>query len=120
MKAELIDAYFKKKVQVSSDFKEEWDAFRFMIMDRMFAMRTCNKQGVPILTVKLSPQEGAYYREEYPDLIVPGYYMNKVHWNSIFYEQASDELLEELMDKSYICGYQALPKKLQKEIGEVI
>lgn len=117
MNAASIDAYLKEKAHVTSDFKIEWDAFRFMLMDKMFAMRTCNKQGIPILTVKLSPQEGAYYREAYPELIVPGYYMNKVHWNSIFYEQAADELLKELIDKSYLCAIQALPKKMQKEWG---
>lgn len=114
MNATAIDAYLKQKPHTESDFKLEWDAHRFMLCGKMYAMRGQNKEGTPILTLKLPPQECATYREWYSE-ITPGYYMNKVHWISIPYENASDELLQELMDKAYQCGLHALPKKIQKE-----
>lgn len=117
MKPEEIDAYLKQKDYVSDDFKIEWDAFRFMIGGKMFAMRGQNKEGIPILTVKLTPQECALYCEEV-EHILPGYYMNKVHWISVFYEKVEDELVRELMDKAYHCGFCALTKKKQKELLE--
>lgn len=116
MTARKIDAYLKEKTHVESDFKVEWDAFRFMLDKKMFAMRAHNKEGIPILTLKLPPQEGASYRELYAQ-ITPGYYMNKVHWISIPYETASWELLCELMDKAYACGVHALPKKIKQQWG---
>ena len=39
--------------------------------------------GKPVyITCKLNPAEGDFLRRQYED-IIPGYYMNKVHWNSV-------------------------------------
>lgn len=34
------------------------------------------------ITLKLEAMDGDFLRQQYED-IIPGYYMNKVHWNSI-------------------------------------
>ena len=41
-----------------------------------------------LITLKLEPVEGDFLRQQYKD-IIPGYYMNKVHWNSVisFFQQ---------------------------------
>jgi len=117
MKADAIDEYLKRKQFVEYDFKAEWDAFRFLLQGKMFAMRGTDKEGMPILTLKLPPQECAVYRECYQE-ITPGYYMNKVHWISVPYEPQSREFMMELMDKAYDCIFASLPKKVQKELAE--
>ena len=39
--------------------------------------------------------------QQYED-IIPGYYMNKTHWNSIKSDgEVPDDLLKDLLDKSY-------------------
>ena len=55
---------------------------------------------------------------KYPyDDIVPGFYMNKVHWNSIKPDgKVPDDLLKELVDKSYNLILKGFSKKRQKEI----
>lgn len=116
MKQEEIQAYLRQKPHVTSDFKLEWDAHRFCLAGKMFAMLGQDKAGKAILTLKLPPQSGAYYREAYPAWITPGYYMNKVHWSSVYYAQAKESLLEELMDQAYQCGLTSLPKKIQAEL----
>lgn len=113
-----IKAWMLKKPGVEMDFKLEWDAFRFQIFGKMFAMLCHNKQEVSVITLKLPPQEGAWYREQYP-FISEGYYMNKVHWISVCYEQAEDALLEEIMEKSYDNFMQTLTKKQQQYIKEM-
>lgn len=51
--------------------------------------------------------------------IIPGYYMNKIHWNSIKPDGAvPDELLKDLLDKSYQLVLSGFSKKKQKEILE--
>ena len=117
-KEEWIKARMLQKTGVEMDFKLEWDAFRFQICEKMFGMLTYNKQAVPVLTLKLPPQEGAWYREQY-DFICEGYYMNKVHWISICYELAEEALLEELMEKSYDNFIHQLTKKQQAYIKEL-
>ena len=61
MDAESIKSALQAKNGVVMDFKLEWDAFRFLLFDKMFAMLGFDKQQEPILTLKLPPQEGAWY-----------------------------------------------------------
>lgn len=68
------------------------------------------------ITLKLEPEEGDFLRKQYED-IVPGYYMNKVHWNSVNPDgEVPDDLLKDLLDKSYQLVLGGLSKKKQQEI----
>lgn len=68
------------------------------------------------ITLKLDPAEGEFLREQYED-IIPGYYMNKMHWNSVKAEGAvADELLKDMLDKSYHLVLSGFSKKKQNEI----
>lgn len=68
------------------------------------------------ITLKLEPLEGEFLRKQYMD-IIPGYYMNKVHWNSIKANGAvPDALMKELVDKSYNLILAGFSKKKQREI----
>ena len=52
------------------------------------------------ITCKLDPAEGEFLRRQYED-IIPGYYMNKVHWNSVKAEgNVPDALLREMLKNS--------------------
>lgn len=75
------------------------------------------KEGKAIITLKIEPSYGAALRQDHKD-IIPGYYMNKLHWNSVFLDGAvPDELLKEMIDESYQILLHSLPKKLQKEFA---
>ena len=68
-------------------------------------------------TSEFKPLEGEALRRQYED-IIPGYYSNKVHWNSVKPDGAvPDELLRTLLDKSYELILHSLSKKRQKEIA---
>ena len=57
-------------------------------------------------------------RQQYAD-IIPGYYMNKIHWNSINAEgEVPDDLLKDMLDKSYQLVLSGFSKKKQIEILE--
>ncbi|WP_028983472.1 MmcQ/YjbR family DNA-binding protein [Sporolactobacillus terrae] len=116
MRTDWIDAYCLGKKGVKQDYKQEWQATRAMIGGKMFAMRGGDKNGQPIITVKLLPEFGARLREEY-DAIVPGYYMNKTHWNSLYLDaDVSEELLKSMLDQSYSLVLRSLSKKMQQQI----
>ncbi|MFP4697408.1 MAG: MmcQ/YjbR family DNA-binding protein [Eubacteriales bacterium] len=116
MRYQWIDEYCLEKKGVVKDYKIEWKATRYMINDKMFAMQCNDKEGKPIITVKLEPMFGEMLRSKYKD-IVPGYYMNKKHWNSLYLEgNVPDEVLEDMLDKSYEIILKSLSKKAQKEI----
>lgn len=116
MKYEWLDGYCLLKKRTEKDYKAEWQATRYMIRGKMYAMLGGDKYGKPIVTVKLEPMFGDLLRRTYRD-IVPGYYMNKEHWNSLYLEGGvPDEILKEMLDRSYRLILNGLSKKAQQEI----
>lgn len=117
MKYTWIEEYLLSKKGAHKDFKEEWNWDRYLIEDKMFvAICYDNNHKDVYITLKLELLEGDFLRRQYED-IIPGYYMNKTHWNSIKTEgNVPDELLKELLDKSYNLVLAGFSKKKQKEI----
>jgi len=116
MKYLWLDEYCCSKQDAEKDFKEEWDATRYMLKGKMFALQGNDKSGKAIITLKLEPSHGQLLREEYQD-IFPGYYMNKEHWNSVYLNgNTPDDLIREMIDESYTLILKSLSKKNQKEI----
>ena len=111
-----LDEYCMAKKSAAKDFKAEWDAARYMVGGKMFAMAGSHSNGRPIISVKLLPEEGDFLRRQYEDVIA-GYYMNKVHWNSVYLDgTVPDDVLKDMIDKSYAILFASLTQKAQKEI----
>ena len=111
-----LDSYCLSKKGVVRDYKEEWQAMRYQVAGKMMAMIGADKKGKPILTVKLEPSFGLHLREMYPD-IVPGYYMNKEHWNSLNLEgSVPEEVVRDMVDKAYSATISCLTKKAREEL----
>ncbi|MDR3217048.1 MAG: MmcQ/YjbR family DNA-binding protein [Clostridiaceae bacterium] len=109
-----LEEYFLSKLGAEKEFKPEWDAFRYMICGKMFGLQGTDKTGKGIITLKLEPAMGQCLRDRYPTDITSGYYMNKEHWNSVDLNGVvPDEILKDMIDKSYRLIYAALPKKLR-------
>ncbi|WP_069998725.1 MmcQ/YjbR family DNA-binding protein [Cellulosilyticum sp. I15G10I2] len=118
MKYEWLDAYCLSKIGAEKDFKEEWQATRYMLGGKMFALRGGDKEGKQIITLKLEPPHGQFLRQQYKDIIA-GYYMNKDHWNSLYLEgEVPDEVLKDMIDRSYHLIFKALPKKVQMDLNQ--
>ena len=116
MKYDWIDAYCLAKNGVEKDYKVEWQATRYMIKGKMFAMQGGDKEGKPIITVKLEPEFGTLLRNQYKD-ITAGYYMNKEHWNSLYLDgEVPDDVLRDMLDQAHRLVLSGFSKKAQKEI----
>ncbi|MDD5294014.1 MAG: MmcQ/YjbR family DNA-binding protein [Candidatus Izemoplasmatales bacterium] len=112
-----IHAYCLAKAGTDVEFKFEWEASLYRVGGKMFALLGENKEKKPILSLKLEPSYGVLLREMYP-CIQPGYYLNKVHWNSIEIENhLGDAFMKELIDQSYAIISASLPIKVQKALG---
>lgn len=120
MKYHWLDDYLMKKTGVSKDFKAEWQWTRYLLGDKMFVAVCKDEAGADaLITLKLEPVRGDLLRQQYED-IIPGYYMNKVHWNSIRIEGAvPDELLKDMLDESYRLVWNGLSKKKQNELSSL-
>ena len=116
MAYQWLDEYLLMKKGAVKDFKAEWNATRYLLKDKMFCMMGGDKNGKPIISLKCEPLLSKDLREEYAD-IIPGYYLNKEHWNSIYADgNVPDDLMRQLADVSYDLILKGLPKKAQKEL----
>lgn len=114
-----IDEYLQNKTGVTKDLQADWNWIRYQIGGKMFAAVCLDENNEPYyITLKLEPAEGDFLRTKYED-IIPGYYMNKIHWNSVKADgEVPDDLLKDLLDKSYQLVLGGFSKKKQKEILE--
>ena len=119
MKYEWIDDYLLEKKGVSKDIQEEWNWIRYHIGGKMFAAICRDDDNIPVyITLKLDSLEGEYLRKQYED-IIPGYYMNKTHWNSVKADgEVPDDVMKDILDKAYTIVLESRTKKKQKEILE--
>ena len=117
MKYSWIDAYLLQKRGVTRDLQADWNWIRYKIGDKMFAAICLDDDNQPYyITLKLDPLEGELLRSQYAD-ILPGYYMNKQHWNSVRANgETPDELLRNMLDKSYNLVLSSFSRKKQQLI----
>ncbi|MGK2864749.1 MAG: MmcQ/YjbR family DNA-binding protein [Chitinophagaceae bacterium] len=67
--------------------------------------------------VKCDPEKAIELREEF-DCVLPGYHMNKKHWNTIIADgSVSEKLLKDWIDHSYQLIVDSLPKKIKEELN---
>ncbi len=117
MKYQWMDAYCMAKRGVTKDLQADWNWIRYHVGGKMFAAVLLDGEDKPYyINLKLEPGEGDFLRSQYDD-IIPGYYSNKMHWNSIKANgMVSDDLLKDLLDKSYGLVLKGFSKKRQREI----
>lgn len=117
MRYTWMDEYLLAKKGVTKDLQADWNWVRYQIGGKMFAALCLNDEDTPVyITLKLRPEEGEFWRGQYED-VIPGYYMNKTHWNSINPDgQVPDDILRDMLDESYALVLGGLSKKTQREI----
>lgn len=117
MRYDWMDGYLLAKMGVTKDIQPDWNWIRYHVGGKMFAAICLDDTGKPYyITLKLEPPEGEFWRGQYED-VIPGYYMNKVHWNSVKPDGAvPDDILRDMLDKSYALVLGGFSKKKQREI----
>jgi predicted DNA-binding protein (MmcQ/YjbR family) len=82
----------------------------------MFALfgMTEGKQSV---NLKAVPEEAWMLRQQYPGTVLPGYHMNKKHWNTVVLDGVvPDAELIDMLELSYQLVYKKLTKKEREEL----
>lgn len=68
--------------------------------------------------LKCEPIRATELRATYPLDVLPGYHMNKKHWNTVALGgQLSDKEIVELIDHSYALVLGGVPKSIRKSLG---
>ncbi|WGF93164.1 MmcQ/YjbR family DNA-binding protein [Aequorivita marisscotiae] len=113
MNIEEFREYCISKKGVTESFPFGEDTLVFKVMGKMFALVGLENHPATA-NLKCNPERAIELREAYEGLIVPGYHMSKVHWNTVALEQnVPHNLLLELIDHSYDLVVDSLTKKLK-------
>ena len=86
------------------------------LMGKIFTIASLDE--VPLrVNLKCDPERAISLRDQYPENILPGYHMNKVHWNTMVLDGSLQKtLIFELVDHSYNLIRLGLTKKLKEEL----
>ena len=98
----------------SEEFPFGEETLVFKIAGKMFALTHVDE--FDSVNLKCDPEKAVELRERY-DGIMPGYHMNKKHWNTVLTDgSVPDNLLKELILDSYELVKAGLPKKLRESL----
>ncbi|MFB8035764.1 MmcQ/YjbR family DNA-binding protein [Streptomyces sp. NPDC056004] len=78
------------------------------VLGKMFALSALDARPLTV-NLKCDPDEAVRLREKY-DAVVPGWHMNKRHWNTVTVSGVPDRVLRELIEDSYDLVVAGLPK----------
>ena len=117
MNIEELREYCLSRKGVTEDLPFGDDTLVFRLMNKIFAL--VNLEGEMHLNLKCDPQKAIELREEYP-AILPGYHMNKNHWNTLIIDGTlKKELVLSLIDHSYDLILGSLPKSKKEQFEKL-
>ncbi len=116
MDIETFRDYCLAKKGVTECFPFDEHTLVFKVMGKMFALSGLER--IPAqANLKCDPDRSVELRAAYDGLILPGYHMNKLQWNTVVLEgNIPNDLLRELIDHSYELVVAGLTKKLKAEL----
>ncbi|RNG18057.1 MmcQ/YjbR family DNA-binding protein [Streptomyces botrytidirepellens] len=82
----------------------------FKVCGKIFALTTLDARPLTV-NLKCEPEAALRLRGDHPGLIVPGWHMNKRHWNTVTVDgDLPDQLVRELIEDSYDLVVAGLPR----------
>lgn len=114
MNIEEFRDYCIRKKGVTEGFPFDETTLVFKVMGKMFSLT--DLEGEFRINLKCDPELAISLREKY-SFVIPGYHMNKMHWNTIIVvESAKDNQLKKWIDNSYNLIVDSLTRKLKEEL----
>lgn len=102
-------AYLLERPDAWEDYPFGPDVAVFKIAKRMFATLGIDGDTYRI-NLKCDPLEAQFLRDMF-DAVIPGYHMNKTHWNTVILDGSIPPgEIERMIDRSYALVVKGLPK----------
>jgi predicted DNA-binding protein (MmcQ/YjbR family) len=115
MNIEEIRTYCLEKPLANESFPFGDQTLVFKVHDKIFAL--LGLEPPFSINLKCDPDRAIEFRETYPDVIIPGYHMNKKHWNTVKLDaNLSADVITELIDHSFDLVFAKLPKKFRDQL----
>ena len=113
---EELRNYCNSKKGVTESFPFGGDTLVFKVMSKLFLLTGIDTRPTQF-NVKCKPEKAIELRETF-SCVLPGYHMNKKHWNTVVCEgTASKKQLFEWINHSYELVAESLTKKEKEELS---
>jgi len=110
MNIESLREYCLKKKAAEETFPFGDSTIVFKVKGKIFLLAGLDESPLQF-NIKSDPDKIDDLREQYED-VLPGYHMNKKHWNTIIVTGSIPEkVLKEMIDESYRLVVKSLPQK---------
>ena len=101
MNVEELRDYVLQKPNVTEGFPFGDSVIVFKTNNKIFLLLPLDTEELQF-NVKCNPDHAIELREEYPDSVLPGYHMNKKHWNTVISNgRLTKKQLLQFIDDSY-------------------
>ena len=101
MNIEMLRDYTLTLASVEEGFPFGEDTLVFKVNNKIFLLVSLSARPLQF-NVKCDPEKALELRELYPEAVLPGYHMNKKHWNTIMVNgELSNKELQEMIEESY-------------------
>ena len=118
MNIEEFRWYCLSKPGTTEEFPFDETTLVFKVMGKIFAITSLEDEDLSV-NLKCEPMKAVELREQYPE-VVPGYHMNKKHWNTVDFQGGlPTKLLYHLIDDSYDLVVRGLNRKTRKELQKL-
>jgi len=114
MNIEQYREYCLSLAGVTEEFPFGEQTLVYKVMGKVFALTDIDT--FESVNLKCDPEEAVELRERYEG-VIPGYHMNKKHWNTVSMDAGiPNKLLYEWIKKSYDLVVATLPKKVRESL----
>ncbi len=117
MNIEELREYCLNKKGVMETFPFGEETLVYKVGDKVFLLAGLDE--ADRFNAKCDPERAIELRAEHEE-IIPGWHMNKKHWNTVYMTgRLTNKQLKEIIDHSYQLVFDGLPKKIKAEIQEL-
>jgi predicted DNA-binding protein (MmcQ/YjbR family) len=101
MNIEILRDYVIAKPFVTEGFPFGDGVIVFKLNNKVFLLVPLDTNPLQF-NVKCDPEKAIEFRETYPEAVLPGFHMNKKHWNTVIADGTlTKKQLLEMVDESY-------------------
>ena len=115
MEAENIRELLLSFPEVTEETPFDANTVVYKTAGKMFALTNWSNHPLHF-NLKCDPQKAELLRDQY-SCVVPGYHMNKKHWNTVTVDgSVEDSILQSWIIDSFLCVVRGMPEKHQTRL----
>ena len=118
MKIKNLKLYLKSKPGSKEDFPFGPDTLVYKVMGKMFALFGEDENPIR-MNLKCDPDDAIVLRDMY-ESVIPGYHMNKEHWNTVILDDSIPESeIKKMIDESYNLVVKSFKKADREQLSKL-